>query len=260
MVMPVSELEELVTKRRDFLAALSESPATKPELVERLDTSRSTVDRGISDLEHFDFVCRPADQYQLTMAGRAAYERHQSYLDDLRDIQRASDVISLLSPEVPFSFGLLEDAEIQVAESHDPHQPLELAADIMSKAIRVRKVSPAVFPLCVQALEEWMEDGRTVDLVVTSDVLETLTNRYRDEVSCLEHPEHNLYELQSTPPYALWVAETPEGEYTGLMPTSETGVEGLVITDSDDACRWALEQYESYLERATVVESLGERT
>ncbi|MEF8785564.1 MAG: hypothetical protein V5A45_06485 [Haloarculaceae archaeon] len=260
MVMPVSELEELVTKRRDFLAALNESPATKPELVERLDTSRSTVDRGISDLEHCDFVCRPADRYQLTMAGRAAYERHQSYIDDLRDIQRTSDIISLLSPEVPFSFDLLKDAEIQVAESHDPHQPLELAADIMSNANRVRKVSPAVFPLCVDALEQWMNDGRTVDLVVTGDVLETLTNRYREEISALEDSEHSLYELPSTPPYALWVAETPEAEYTGLMPTSETGVEGLLVTDNDDACRWAVDQYDSYLERATVVDSLCERT
>jgi predicted transcriptional regulator len=259
MVPSVSEIEELVIKRHDFLDALDDSPATKPELVDRLNTSRSTVDRAIDDLGRCNFVSRPDDRYQLTMAGKAVHEQHQSHLDDLRSIQQALDVMAMLPPDVPFSFDLLEDARVQRAESHDPHQPLELAAETMSTATRIKTLSPAVFPICVEAIKQWANDGKTVELAVPGDVLNAMADRYRDELSSLEGPGHSLYELPTPPPYTLWIAETGEEKYTGLMPNSETGAQGLIVTDNDDARQWASEQYESYLEQATPVERLEGR-
>lgn len=259
MEMSASDIDDIVTKRRDFLSALSEAPATKPELVDRLETSRSTVDRAIADLERYDLVRRPEDCYELTMAGQAAYERHRLYLDELSAIGRAREMISSLSPEVPFSHALLADAQIELAEPHDPHQPLELAADIISDATRLRKVSPAVFPICVELLEERVTEGLSLEIVVSSDVLDALATRYDDELTCFDRPENGLYELDSDPPYGLWIADTPDGEYVGLMPHSETGVRGIIVSDDDDACRWASDQYESYCEQATPVQPVHER-
>lgn len=259
MKASVSEIEELVSRRYDFLLALDEKPSTKPELVERLETSRSTVDRGIDDLKAHDFVSRPDDRYQLTMAGKAVYERHKSYLGDLEAIDRANEVLSLLPPDIPFSNELLEDADIQVAKPHDPHQPLELATAIMSKATRLRKVSPAVLPICAEALNEREKGSLELEIVVSTDVLKTLTERYSEQTANLEEPGQRLYELSEMPPYALWIAETPDGKYTGLMPNSETGIQGLIVTENEKASRWALDQYETYRDRATPVETLCER-
>ena len=259
MEMSASDIDDIVTKRRDFLAALCDDPATKPELVDRLDTSRSTVDRAIDDLEAYELVRRPADHYELTMAGKAAYERHRNYLDELSAIGRAREIIGSLSPEVPFSHELLADAEIELAEAHDPHQPLELAAEIMADATRLRKVTPAVFPICVEVLKERATDGLALELVLHSDVLDAMLSRYGEDVTCLEREAHQLYELTEIPPYGLWVADTPDGQHVGLMPHSETGIRGLIVTDDDDACQWGREQYQHYRERATSLETLSDR-
>ena len=259
MELSASDIDDIVTKRRDFLAALCDDPATKPELVERLDTSRSTVDRAIDDLAAYDLVRRPDDYYEPTMAGKAAYERHRTYLDELSAIGRAREIIASLSPEVPFSHDLLADAEIELAEPHDPHQPLELAADIVSEATRLRKVTPAIFPICVDVLKNRATDGLSLEMVVPSDVLEAMATRYGEEVQCLETDAHQLYELAEMPPYGLWIADTPQGQYVGLMPHSETGVRGLIVTDDDGACRWARDQYQQYCERASPVATLSDR-
>lgn len=259
MELSASDIDDIVTKRRDFLSTLRDGSATKPELVDRLETSRSTVDRAIDDLERYDLVRRPDDSYELTMAGKAAYERHRNYLDELSAIGQAREIIASLSPEVPFSHDLLADAKIELAEAHDPHQPIELAGEIISDATRLRKVSPAIFPICVDVLKKRAVNGLSLGLVVPSDVLEAMASRYSDEIQCLDRDEHQLYELTETPPYGLWVADTPDGQHVGLMPTSDTGVRGLIVTDDDDACRWALDQYEQYRERGTPVTRLHDR-
>lgn len=259
MKMSAPDIDDVVTKRRDFLAALAEESATKPDLVERLDTSRSTVDRAIADLEAYDLVRRPDDSYELTMAGKTAYDRHRVYLDELSAIGQAKDIIGSLSPEVPFSHELLADADIELAEPHDPHQPLELEDNIISDASHLWKVSPAVTSTCVKGLKQGATDDLTFDIVVPRDVIDALRTRYSEEITHLDGPDHEFYELEEKPPYALWIAETPETEYVGLMAHSETGVRGLMVTQDDDALEWARDQYERYRNGAEPVQHLSEQ-
>lgn len=253
------DIDEIVSKRREFLAALAEGPATKPELVARLETSRSTVDRAIDDLERHDFVRRPDDRYELTLAGAQAYQCHETYLDQLADIADASDVMASLSPDVPFSTTLLENAEITVATPHDPHQPLERGRKIISEATRLRQIIPAIFPLCIDTVNERAGYEMELDLVVPSDVTDSLLERYCEDISWQRNPDCRLYELDTTPPYALWVAETPDGTYTGLVVSSETSIRGLIVTDGEEAREWALDQFEQYKARATAVEMEPDR-
>lgn len=250
--------DEVVTRRREFLAGLHDEPATKPELVERLDTSRSTVDRAISDLEKFDFVRRTEDRYRLTLAGKEAFQQHKSYLDSLEDIQGANGIIASLPPDVPFSLELLNDAEIETADTHDPHQPLDLYTDIVTEAAQLKKISPAIFPVCMDVVAEHAADELALDMVVPSDVVEAMEQRYDKEVDWVAEPDCQLYELEEEPPYELWVAETPDEEYTGLMSHTETGVRGLILSASDQAYEWALGQYEGYVEAASPIQSMDD--
>jgi len=258
--MSAQEIDEIVTRRRDFLAALDESPATKPELVGRLGTSRSTVDRAIADLERHDLVQRPDDEYALTLAGKQAYERHRSYLDDLDHLASATEMLASLPPDAPFTLDLLDGAVVEQAEPHNPLQPLDAATEVYEKATDICQVSPAVFPVYVEVVgKRAVSDGLDIEIVGSTEVVDALREEYADEVDWVEKSGNQLYELEEAPPYALWVAETPDGTYTGLLSHSDTGVRGLIVNDDEAAAEWALTEYERYEERARPVDRLDER-
>jgi predicted transcriptional regulator len=259
--MSAQELDKIVTRRREFLAALDESPATKPALVERLGTSRSTVDRAIAELERHQLVERPDDEYTLTLAGKQAYERHRAYLDHLENITAANRILASLPPDAPFALEMLDGAEVKRAEPHDPLQPLDAAREVLSEATRLREVSPAIFPTCVEAIGERANgDGLDVDLVAPRDVIDAIRDDYDQTASWAGTDGNQLYELQESPPYALWIVETPSGTCTGLLSNSDTGVRGLILNDDESAAAWALEEYERYRKQATPVDSFEERT
>lgn len=257
--MTVQEIDEVVSKRRVFLAALSEEPATKPELVERVDASRSTIDRAIDDLESHDFVTRPDDKYRLTLAGKQAYECHRSYLDDIADIATANEILASLPPDVPFTLDLLDDADVECAQPHDPMHPLEQSREIISGANRLQLVSPAVYPVCVDVIREGTDDGMELELVVPEEAIDTLTDRYDDSLCWVDNDGSQLYELEAAPPYMLWITETPDGEYTGLVSHSDTGVRGLIVNDDEQSREWARQEYERYRDQSTPVETVPGR-
>ena len=154
---------------------------------------------------------------------------------------------------------MLEGAEIQQAERHDPHQPLELAAETISDATRLREITPAVFPSCLEALRERAANGMELELVAPSRVINVLFERYRTDIECFEEGSCKLYELPDLPPYALWIVEKPDGEYAGLMSHSDTGVRGLIVTDNAAALEWANAEYERYRDEGAQVDLCSER-
>ncbi len=258
--MSAQEIDEIVTRRREFLGALDEAPATKPELVNRLATSRSTVDRAIDELERLRLVHRPDNEYALTLAGKQAYERHRSYLSHLEHLSAADDILASLPPDVPFTLELLDGAIVEQAEPHNPLQPLDAATEVLSEATQLRQVSPAIFPVCMEVLNERADgDGLDVAVVATPDVIDAMHEEYRDDLTWVGSDGNQLYRTDTSPPYGLWVAETPESTYTGLLCHSDTGVRGLIINDDEDVAEWALDEYSRYEQRADPVDGLADR-
>jgi predicted transcriptional regulator len=54
---------DVVAKREDILALLTRDRLQKPEIVDGLNQSRSTVDRAIRELAALDFVVRTRNGY-----------------------------------------------------------------------------------------------------------------------------------------------------------------------------------------------------
>ncbi|WP_455550781.1 hypothetical protein [Haloarcula laminariae] len=67
-----SSLRNVLDKRSDVLRYLSETSARKPELVDELPISRSTVDRSIQDLLEVDCVTEIEGRYTATKTGLLA--------------------------------------------------------------------------------------------------------------------------------------------------------------------------------------------
>ncbi|WP_226010133.1 helix-turn-helix transcriptional regulator [Halomicrobium salinisoli] len=275
----VRGLADVVAQRREFLAALADRPRSKPDLVAATDTSRSTVDRAISDLSERGLVARDGNVYRPTYAGTRVLSIHEGYLGRLADVDRASDVLSDLPPDADLDPALLDGADVRTAEPHAQEYPIRPVVDVVADAQCLGAVVPVVTPQYVDAIRAACEGAATggsepserasgserserpashaadrgvdVDLVVTPAVAETLQRRHAESIRICREAGLTLYETEAAPPYALWAADTGTETCAGAVVHSETGVTGAVLNDADAAHEWARETVERYRASAT---------
>ncbi|WP_235271556.1 hypothetical protein [Halorubrum saccharovorum] len=91
-----TDLRSVLTKREAILGYLAESPARKPELVDELSISRSTVDRAIGELIDTDCVVADGAAYTVTKTGHLALAERTDYVASTDAIGRASELLKQL--------------------------------------------------------------------------------------------------------------------------------------------------------------------
>ncbi|GCF16203.1 hypothetical protein Harman_41380 [Haloarcula mannanilytica] len=134
-----------VAKHRDVLTVLS-TPATKPELVETLDISRSTVDRAIDELVDHALVERRGSEYVATYAGRHGVAAYERYLDRVSALEAAQPVLGELLPDVDIDPAVLEGAQIVESTPEAPEAPIEANIDYLLDPTTFRGTGPTVLP------------------------------------------------------------------------------------------------------------------
>ncbi len=73
---PGTPLRETLNKRFKVLESIDEAPQRKPELVKKVDSSRSTIDRAVSDLIEQKCVEYVDGMYQTTPLGKTSLNIH----------------------------------------------------------------------------------------------------------------------------------------------------------------------------------------
>lgn len=260
--MPASDvgIRRILERRSPVLATLQASSARKPELVDELESSRSTVDRAIGELTEAGLVEQDGSEYTVTTAGRLAYREYREY-------ERATDTISSttttfvnhLPRDAPVNTSLLEGASITMGAAHVPDQALEPSNNLFERATRMRGLAPVVLSFYPSLIAEQLAEGDlTVEIVAEPDVLETLPSLPEFGTESLsEVGGLQLYESDEELPYALWVMDTLESSYAGIT-AYDGGVVGVLINESQAAVQWADEQYTQYRNRASDTSVLGQ--
>lgn len=183
------------------LRELAAEPLRPAALTERVDATRTTVQRILAGFRERDWVRKADAQYRLTATGdrvRAAYENL------LAEVDRAREVGPLVANVDAFEAGLpqaaLEAGEVTVADDRDPFAPVDRFLDVFADAAggHVRAVSPIVSRAFNEAAADLLEAGTTIDLVIDREVLaasesdfEPALRRAIDDgsVSVYVHPE-----------------------------------------------------------------------
>ncbi|MDL0122860.1 helix-turn-helix transcriptional regulator [Halobacterium salinarum] len=250
-----ARFREVLERRYEILQQLIDSPVTKPELVEKLETSRSTIDRGINDLVAVDCVTAQNGEYRATTAGHLALREHSRYRETSQAVQETTDLLNHLPAETGLDVDLLDGATVSMAEDHAPDQALLPTIDIFDRATRLRGLAPVVLNFYPNLLSNRLgESELTVEIVAETAVLSTLPDiPSLSGASLSELDGLTLYETGDGLPYALWLMDTPEGSYAGITAYESGGVAGVLINDTDAAVQWAQEQYEQYRENAQLV-------
>lgn len=247
------DIRQVLEHRSSVLASLISSPARKPELVDALDSSRSTVDRAIDELVSAGCVYKEGRKYIPTTAGRLAFEKYEEYEETTNAISETTAFVNSLPEDAPLDTALLKGSSVTMSSDHAPDQALASSTDLFKRSTRMRGLAPVVLSFYPSYIADQLALGDlTVEIIASPDVLGAIPSLPDfGSVSLAEAEELQLYESDQELPYALWLMDTPESSYAGITAYNKGGVAGVLINDSQAAVEWAEAEYERYRSAAS---------
>ncbi|WP_049923364.1 helix-turn-helix transcriptional regulator [Halopiger djelfimassiliensis] len=262
---------EVLLQRGALLRRLAREPCQPSELVADLDSSRSTVDRGLSELQDSNLVERVESRYRTTLVGELALAEFDRLSGRLRSAVDASDLLALLPNDAPLDWRMLDgaaavrvDRRTAVTEFERPPDrpvdrgpngdPFRLFQSALEADRRHRAIVPTVPPRLARAYREAIRGGLEVEAVVSDEAAATLCSDFREATAdALDAHRLSLWEAPTTLPYGLIVVDDPNADSARLamlVICREDELRGLLVNDSGDALAWARRQLERYLANA----------
>jgi predicted transcriptional regulator len=248
---------EIVSKRYDVLDALVEEARSKQELTDRLEQSRSTIDRAIRELETAACVSpvEPgSSEYQLTQIGRLGINYEQRYRDRMSQVESNSALLNSIPEDAPLDPGFVAGAETHFSP-RTPDVAFKPGIELIGEADRMLGTATVAREQYFEILgDQLAERDFELELVMTRDLLGAIQENYQQELARLTDTSGiAIYETQERVPYALWITESDRTATAGITLHQNGGVKGSLINPSDAAVRWARNQYKAYREHATQI-------
>jgi predicted transcriptional regulator len=240
--------------RVQVLTALVDERATRRELQEEVDASRSTVARILDEAGTRGWVDSEGTRYWLTPLGEAMVTDFRSYLSSVEGYQHLGDMVNKLPPPVfSLDFRHLRDAEITEPTPEDQTAPFTRAFDLFRETSDYRGLNNGSLPEHVKVLCDRFEAGRLdFEQVFEGAFLETIrADPERKAVWDALSDRVLLYDgtvpinVQIVDERVLvWLGEN-RGETAGLLESENTAV-----------LDWAESLYEEYRAQAEPLEEL----
>lgn len=258
--MDREEFVDLVGKRIEFLDLLRDEPLWKRDIIERLDASRSTVNRAIKSLEDADLVERTGDGYATSAVGKLALERCRSYRAEAGDLAAASDALASLPPNCDLDVPVVAGSEPAVAAGPAPYRPTEQLHEAVVAADEYHAVLPALDDARHLRLlyEHVVTHGGTADVVVSPDLRDTLRSEFPQRMARMAGTDRFRVRVGEVPPYGLVRTATDDDVTVWLVVFGENdAVSGVLRNEMASAVAWADEQFDDARDDAVdVTESL----
>lgn len=237
-------LREVLAHRHRLLARLTEGSADKPTLVADLPVARSTVDRGIRDLEEVGCVERVDGEFRANAAGRAALEAFGCYADATDGVAAAQSLLTHLPPDAGLPPRMLAGADVHVADDHAPERVITPVARTAQDADRVRATAPVLYSRYLDHLVAVVESGVEFEAVVAQPVVESARDIDPEKVDRLARSDHyDSYITEADLPYAVMLTECTDDATAALVVYDSGAPRGILMNDTDAAVGWAREHY-----------------
>lgn len=244
---------EVVQSRFDALEVLASERVHKPRLQERLEVSRSTIDRAIRDLESAGFVRREDDGYRLTLYGDLFRECYASFLETAGNVSEAGPLLETLPPDAPVSTALLDDATIHRSSAPATHRPVSHFEDLLRDASRLRGVSRTISqPTTARRLHDRIVEGEMEAELVVSDELASYMHdqRYDVEREMIVTDRYRLLAVESAP-FGLALVDRNDGTTVVTFVYGDSDdLLGTIVNDTSAAVEWAEDVFQRYRSRA----------
>lgn len=246
-----NRLLDVIEQRLGILEQLRDEATDKRTLVETLDCSRSTVDRGVRELESSGLVDYEDGEYRLTTFGRLAVDEYREFDERIETLDRLKPALTWLPvKELGFDLGCLHDAEVVVSTPNDPYAPANRHADVMADAASFRGLLPGIGLSQMEVGRTAISDGQRQRVVVEQGVADAIRDR--------SHYAERVTELLDSGRVEISVYDGSLPYFLGLYDeTVHVGVENadgipqaLVETDAEEVWTWAESVYADYERQA----------
>ncbi|WP_416838790.1 helix-turn-helix transcriptional regulator [Haloferax sp. DFSO52] len=139
------EVTRTLNRRALILQSLLDDPKTKRELVDEVGISRSTIDRGVRELENLGLIEYETGNYRLTQVGQFLGRSFLEFYDVVDVTTRVAPFLAWMDPEW-FDVDLcsLRDARIFIADADNSFGPWDSHAESVRSTRSYRGLLPSV--------------------------------------------------------------------------------------------------------------------
>lgn len=256
------DMLSLLTKREPILRAVDAAGVGKRELVDQLRISRSTVDRGIRELETAGLLARSPDGYRRTLLGELLLSAYDQFASQTETLLAGQQLLADLASDHTLDPIVFDGATIVTASQHAPHQPISAFCSLLADARWTQTVCPAVFP---QVVDQWVElcsqEMIRADIVLSEPAVSTLVGSHTDSLEALTDASRvALHQVAEGPSCGLVLAEAePKAKVaaTGgvVVLDDRGGARAFIETDADEAVSWIRERINEQLLQSTPLSS-----
>jgi len=237
-------------QRHAVLAALAETPARPTDLCERVDATRTTIQRVLAGFGERDWVTKRDGEYHLTLTGRRVFETYRELLDEVRRADEAGQLALHLGPAADdLPAGALETGDVVVGGERNPLAPVQAFTDWFDSVEgEVRAISPIVAATFNDVGADLLASGVDIEFVIDPSVLKQSAEAFPDALQRgLEHGGIDIYVHEAALDLGLAV---DDGGCCLAAYDEENNLRALLVSDDERTREWALSVYERHRERS----------
>jgi predicted transcriptional regulator len=248
---PAQVVLETVIKRIKFLETLYEKPKDKPALAEELGMSRSTVDRGIRELETAGLTRYTNGEFTLTTIGEITVSGLFDLIGTIEQRQRLNPFLKWV-PDGTFDIDidLVSDADLLVAEPGDPWSMINRHVELVKTMDDLRALLPFTGLHAHEAgHKQVVEHGAGGELVVEPKIIDIHMSepKYADlSEEIIATGRFDYFEYPEQLPYALAIIKNT----VQIVVSEGDEPRALLESDSPEVKNWAEEKYDEYKQQS----------
>lgn len=236
--MEFNKIQDVLNKRGHLLDNIQEEPKERTKLVACTDESRSTVYRGINQLENHRLVTEESGRVKITQVGKAIYSQYNEFCETTAALHRIGEIIedeASLNPIL--NADVIKSASITTGrECLAPEMYTDLESAIQGSELFLGYV-PFISTRILNVLLDSCR--KEADIIFGSPALRLLKTEFADSFECLfEKKSAKLHKTQDDMRMGLYITKKPT-ECLSITIHKNSGVlDGLIKTSHEKAIDW----------------------
>ncbi|GGN23981.1 helix-turn-helix transcriptional regulator [Halarchaeum nitratireducens] len=252
------DLVAALQTRHDMLTTLCTNSHTKADLEDILDTSRSTVNRGIRTLQDVNLVTRNDGCWQATPLGHYIARTRTQYLDQLSTFEAAAPLFEQFDQGDLPPDEFFRGATVYRTETLTPSKVMAQFIDHATDGHTLRFATPSdVLGHTRELYDQLRErDGYDFELIVPKSLFEPAMEVFPEFTRSLVHDDATGFYQGEVPfSFAVWIVDDA---CAGVLMFTDYGIAGLLVSTTSQAVAWANDQYQSVKDNASEIFFRGE--